>query len=302
MAASEDEVLRSHGRECRERIKVDTMCDDAGHQRLHSGGATRASSIGRRRARHRLRGLRWPRRVETKMTQSCVTSNTDFGKPRAQESREDSTEVSSRMEDGNTPVGGPLVSAEVSSRSEGFLQSRKRRSEGVCHPEDPTLEQPDWLEVRISVMSLIHKSPDVASESGRVAGSNPRFASKEVRTGKFVVSGLKTPQGVRGCFTSISVSVRKQYHVMSKSFQCDVQLHGCVLGQMLLEKAKTIWPTVEDVLHGPEVTAWHHPLTNNLHSSDGFRVLSLDGTMKLVMGLRRYETMIWSCLWVHRLS
>ena len=61
---------------------------------------------------------------------------------------------------------------------------------------------------------------------------------------------------------------------------------------MLLEHAKTKWPIAEDVLHSPNVTAWQQALMNNLHSSDGFRVLSLDGTMKIAMGLRRYETRI----------
>ena len=75
-------------------------------------------------------------------------------------------------------------------------------------------------------------------------------------------------------------------------FQCDIQLRGCVLGHMLPELAKTMWPVAEDVLHSPDVTAWQQALMNNLHSSDGFRVLSFDGTMKIAMGLRRYETRI----------
>ena len=61
---------------------------------------------------------------------------------------------------------------------------------------------------------------------------------------------------------------------------------------MLPDHAKTMWPKVEDVLHSPDVTAWQQALMNNLHLSDGFRVLSLDGTMKIAMGLRRYETRI----------
>ena len=73
-------------------------------------------------------------------------------------------------------------------------------------------------------------------------------------------------------------------------FQCDIQLRGCVLGHILPEHAKTMWP-MEDVLQSPDVTAWQQALKHNLHSSDGFRVL-LDGTMKIAMGLRRYETRI----------
>ena len=61
------------------------------------------------------------------------------------ESREDSTEAVSRMEDGNTPVGGPLVPAEVSSRSEGVPPSRKRESEKRGALGDLTLECTDGV-------------------------------------------------------------------------------------------------------------------------------------------------------------
>ena len=46
------------------------------------------------------------------MNEACETNNAENVKPQIEESREDSTEVSDRMEDGNTPVGGPLVSGE----------------------------------------------------------------------------------------------------------------------------------------------------------------------------------------------
>ena len=89
----------------------------------------------------------------------------DNVKPRIKESREDSSEVTSRMEDSDKPVGGPLVSAEVRGRSEGVLPMRKRGPEGVCHPKNPILEHGDELHMRISVMSLILESRDVASAS-----------------------------------------------------------------------------------------------------------------------------------------
>ena len=53
------------------------------------------------------------------MNDACATNNAENVKPRIEASREDSTEAISRMKDGDTPVGGPLVSAEVSSRPEG---------------------------------------------------------------------------------------------------------------------------------------------------------------------------------------
>ena len=61
---------------------------------------------------------------------------------------------------------------------------------------------------------------------------------------------------------------------------------------MLPENAKTIWPIVEDVLRSPHIAAWRQALIDNLYNVGGCRVLSLDETMKIAMGLRRYETMI----------
>ena len=144
-----------------------------------------------RRTRHRLQGFdRAQESRDEEVTEACVTNNAENVELRIEESqedstgassrmenmkhgigetREDSTEVTSRMEDGDTPVGGPPVSAEARGRSEGVLPSRKRGPEGVCPPEDPMLEHADRSEVRISVMSLILKSLDLASARGRVA-------------------------------------------------------------------------------------------------------------------------------------
>ena len=69
------------------------------------------------------------------MTEASVTNDAENDRHEVEESREDSTEVSSRMEGGNTPVGGPLVPAGVSSRSEGGLSSGKRGSEERGAPE-----------------------------------------------------------------------------------------------------------------------------------------------------------------------
>ena len=103
------------------------------------------------------------------MTGAYVTNNAENVKPRIEESREDSTDVTSRMDDGITPGGGTLVLAEVSSRSEGVLPSRKRGPEGVCHHKDPMLEHADGSEKRTNVMYLILESRDVYSVSDRVA-------------------------------------------------------------------------------------------------------------------------------------
>ena len=152
VAASGDEVSRPHGKECRERIEVAVMCDEAGQQRLCTAKERLASAASATRAGVAQEGQASLARVEVaqesrdeEMNEARVTNDAENvkhqigesrddstevsdrmeDKPRIDESRDDSTEVTSRMEDSNTPVGGPLVSAEVSSRSEGVLPSRK---------------------------------------------------------------------------------------------------------------------------------------------------------------------------------
>ena len=139
------------------------MCDDAGQQRLRTVEERLAPAASAARAEVAQEGQALPARAQEnrdeEMTESCVMSHAENVKLRVEAAREDSTEVTSRMEDGNTPVGGPLASAEVSSRSEGVLPSRKRGLEGMCRPEDPMWEHADRSEMCISVMSLI---PQVA--------------------------------------------------------------------------------------------------------------------------------------------
>ena len=55
---------------------------------------------------------------------------------------------------------------------------------------------------------------------------------------------------------------------------------------MLPEHPKTMWPVAEDAVRSPDVSAWKSTLYDVLPSADGFRVLSVDGTMKIAMGVR----------------
>ena len=88
------------------------------------------------------------------------------------------------MEDGNTPVGGPLVSAEVSSRSGGVPPLRKRRSEERGAPKDAMLEYADVAKMCINEMTVIFKSLDLVSASERVAESvSVRFGDSAVDIG-----------------------------------------------------------------------------------------------------------------------
>ena len=196
VAASGDEVSRPHGKECRERIRVAVMCDDAGQQRLRTAEERIVPAASAARAEVAQEGQASPARVEAaqesedeEMTEARVTNNADDVKPRIDESREDSTEVSdrmedepridesrddstevtSRMEDGNTPVGGPLVSAELSSRSEGVPPSRNRGSEEGGLPENALLENADVSKMCINETTVIFKSLDVVSASEKVA-------------------------------------------------------------------------------------------------------------------------------------
>ena len=131
VAASGDDVSRPHGKECRERIRAAVMCDDAGQQRLRTAEERPAPAASAARVEVAQEGQVSPARVELaqesreeEMSEACVTNNAGNVKPRVEVLPEDSTKAVSRMEDCNTPVGGPLVSAEVSSRSESVLPSR----------------------------------------------------------------------------------------------------------------------------------------------------------------------------------
>ena len=66
---------------------------------------------------------------DEEMTEARVTNNADNVELRIDELREDSTEVTDRMEDGNTPVGGPLVRVfhrreTEDQRKQDFLRTR----------------------------------------------------------------------------------------------------------------------------------------------------------------------------------
>ena len=115
-------MSRPHGKECRERIRVAMMCDDPGQQRLHTAKERLAPAASAARAEAAqegqacLQGLSLPRRSrDEEMSEACVTNNAENVKPRVEILREVSTEPISRM-----------VSAEVSSRSEGVLPPSRK--------------------------------------------------------------------------------------------------------------------------------------------------------------------------------
>ena len=64
VAASGDEVLRPHGKECRERSEVSRMCDDAGLQRLHVAEERLARAASAARPEVAQEGQASPARVE----------------------------------------------------------------------------------------------------------------------------------------------------------------------------------------------------------------------------------------------
>ena len=73
------------------------------------------------------------------------------------------------------------------------------------------------------------------------------------------------------------------------SMQCDYQLRVCVSDHVFPRNAKTPWSIAGDVVQSLDVSSWKRALYECLHSSDGFRVLSFVGPMKIGMGVRRYE-------------
>ena len=111
LAAFGDEVLRPHGKECPMRIGVTRMCDDTGQRRLHTVEERLAPAASAAVAEVAQEDQASPATVEVaqesrdeETTEACVTNNAENAKPRIEESREDSTDVTSRMEDGHAPV------------------------------------------------------------------------------------------------------------------------------------------------------------------------------------------------------
>ena len=181
-----------HGKECRERIRVAMVCDDAGQERLRAAEERLAPVASAARAEEAPEGQASPARVavakesgDEEIIEALVESNAENVKPRIEASREASTEAIIRMEDGNTPVGGPLVSAEVSSRSEGVRPSRERGSEEGGGPEDAMLQHADASEMCISEMTAILMSLGVTAANFKVAElfCRNRFCDSAVDTG-----------------------------------------------------------------------------------------------------------------------
>ena len=134
-----------HGKECRKRIRAAVMCDNAGQQRLRPMEERLAPAASAARAKVAQEAQVSLARAELaqesrdeKMSEACVTNNAENVKTRVEILGEDSTEAISRMEDGNTPVEGPLVSAKVNNRPEGVSTSRQRRSEKTGAPGNLT--------------------------------------------------------------------------------------------------------------------------------------------------------------------
>ena len=177
MAASGDEVSRPHGKECRERIRVAVMCNDAGQQRLRTAEERLAPAASAARAEAAQEGQVSPARVELvqesrdeETSEVCVTNNAENVKPQIEASRGDSTNVSGRMEHGNTPEGVP--------------PSRNRGSEEGGFPKDAMLEYADVSKMCINEMTVTFESLDVASASERVAESvSVRFGDSAVGIG-----------------------------------------------------------------------------------------------------------------------
>ena len=76
--------------------------------------------------------------------------------------------------------------------------------------------------------------------------------------------------------------------------QCDIQLEGCQPGHMLLEHPKTMWPVAEDIVRSPDVSAWKSASYDGLPSPDSCHVLSVDGTIKIAIGVRRDAESPWT--------
>ena len=93
-------VSRRHGKECRERIRVAIMCDDAGQQKLRTTEERLAPAASAARAEAAQEGQASPARVDVaqesrdeEMNEACATNNGENVQPRIDESWDDSTEI-----------------------------------------------------------------------------------------------------------------------------------------------------------------------------------------------------------------
>ena len=75
-------------------------------------------------------------------------------------------------------------------------------------------------------------------------------------------------------------------HTTMNPLRCDIQLQGCQLSHMLPEHPRRMSPVAEDIVRSPDVSAWKSAVYHSLRSADGFHVLSVDGTMKIAIGVR----------------
>ena len=69
------------------------------------------------------------------------------------------------------------------------------------------------------------------------------------------------------------------------SLQTHFQLEGNELGHLMPEHSKTLWPIVADLQLSPDVVAWKAALYARAVARHEHQVLTVDGTMKVTMGV-----------------
>ena len=117
-----------------------------------------------------------------------------------------------------------------------------------------------------------------------LTASGPKFVCKDVGSGAVAarrVGKVFYDRGFADVFFRHLMQTGGRMHMTMNRLQCDIQLQGCQQGHTHPELV------AEDIGSSPDVSAWKSALYDSLRSADGFHVLSLDGTMKIAMGVRR---------------
>ena len=120
----------------------------------------------------------------------------------------------------------------------------------------------------------------------------PSFVCKDIGSSAVAarrVGNVFRDRGFADVFLRHLMQTGGRTHTTMNRLQCDIQLQGCQQGHMLPEHPKTMWLVVEDTVRSPDVSAWKSALYDGLRSVNGFHVLSVDGTMKITMGVRRRD-------------
>ena len=169
--------------------------------------------------------------------------------------------------------GSKQLRAVVAIHQCDFLRGRR--------PADCLARSAELIRCSVGPLSCTRRLRVHGEYRELLTASGPRFVCKDIG------SGAVTARRVGNVFHDRGFAdVLLRYLMQTGGRMHMTQLQGCQLDHMLPEHPKTMWPVAEDTARSPDVSAWKSALYDGLRSADGFHVLTVDGTMKISMGVR----------------